>query len=299
MILRHLLTFLFVLAVPVFGYADMVGYNGDLRRYVTDSEKSQFPFNTVVRFDDGVSTGTGTFVSPSVILTCRHVVDSVGAGNAITYYTSDGVAHSGVVFAYIQDDYSGHDFAYVIDRDALRGKPVLDVASAARDDANVMTIGYDSLKPLSPQELAIIKDVYKTKISQAGGLRPDNAFKILAQVEKELRTTYACTTPDQQNCVHCTGEFPFCIFDDSKNMKTQSGCAARVSGNQIHTTCAGAQGASGSPVIDGTRTVLSGVLCEVEGFKIGQSTDATSWATRPEMYYDTLKMVIENVDSPQ
>ena len=82
-------------------------------------------------------------------------------------------------------------------------------------------------------------------------------------------------------------------------MKTQSGCAARVSGAQIHTTCAGAQGASGSPVIDGTRTVLSGVLCELEGLKIGQSADATSWATRPEMYYDTLKMVIKNVDSPQ
>ena len=87
--------------------ADMVGYSGDIRRYVTQAEKAQFPYNSVVKIIDNGSTGTGTFVSPDVILTCRHVVDT-SEEKFIEYYTSDGQKHRGFVAPYLHDEASEH-----------------------------------------------------------------------------------------------------------------------------------------------------------------------------------------------
>ena len=56
-----LLPFLLSIFAPTVCFADAVGYSGDIRRYVTNEEKKQFPYNTVVRLeywnnsDDGVT----------------------------------------------------------------------------------------------------------------------------------------------------------------------------------------------------------------------------------------------------
>ena len=95
--MKQAFIFLLLMCSPMVCWGDMVGFGGDTRRYVTEQEKYQFPYNTVVRFDADGNTGTGTFVSDDVILTCRHVVESIGIGNYIDYYTSDGKKHSGIV----------------------------------------------------------------------------------------------------------------------------------------------------------------------------------------------------------
>ena len=59
--MKKTLAFLSLILTPIVAMGDMVGYSGDLRRDVTEEEKTQFADNTVVRFPN--PGGTGTFVS--------------------------------------------------------------------------------------------------------------------------------------------------------------------------------------------------------------------------------------------
>ena len=289
--MKRFIALLFVLIVPCFCLADMVGYSGDTRRYVTEAEKKQFPYNTVVRFMAG-NGGTGTFISKSIILTCRHVVNDVGMEKQIDYLMADGQRRSAEVQPYIDDEEEKHDFGWVMDEGAFTGR-VLDLAPFVPTNANnLMVIGYDSLKVLSKDELKIVKEVYKYWINKYGKLNRKNANEITSLVDATLLEHYACKTGKQKNCVKCgqrrnQNDWP-CIFNDGDNMKVRSGCKITNIGDRIETNCPGSPGTSGAAFIDVDRKQIIGIFCQgVE--QIGQEKDASSAGTRTEQYYKYFK----------
>ncbi|MBR3510658.1 MAG: trypsin-like peptidase domain-containing protein [Alphaproteobacteria bacterium] len=290
--MKRLIAFLLLLIMPTFVDADMVGYSGDKRRYVTEEEKLQFPYNTVVRIVDNGNPGTGTFVSEDVILTCRHVVDGTDKNGDIEYYTSDGKKHIGKVGPYENDDKDYHDVSWIIDEDSFSG-PVLEISPEAKYSNNLMIIGYDSLKPLSDDELKIVKQVYTNWIKDNGRITSGNAYKAMGEVDTELQILYSCSSDKQTNCVHCSGEY--CIFDDSKNMKVRTGCSVVNVDKMLYTDCPGAPGASGSAIIDKNSNQIIGVFCSVLRAQIGQEKRATSSGVRPDIYYRSLKSWIDGL----
>lgn len=287
--------FLMLMIIPSMVFADMVGYSGDKRRYVTEDEKSQFPYNTVVRFDDKGNPGTGTFVSKDIMLTCRHVVDDTGAENFIDYYTSDGKKHTGYVANYIKDYKSTHDFAWVIDENAFSGQ-VLNIAPETKYSNNLMVIGYDSLKPLSDDEIKILKQLYAKWIQDNGRVTSYNAYKAMAEISAEAIMNHSCSSLEQKDCIRCSQDSDiWCLFGDSTNMKVRTGCKITAVKDMIYTDCPGAPGASGSAVIDINSGQIIGILCEIGKPQIGQDKDAMSLAVRPEIYYKSLNTWIEGL----
>ena len=288
--------------IPNFCLADMVGFSGDKRRYVTDEEKSQFPYNTVVRIEKngGASHGTGTFVSKDVILTCRHVVDG-NSSQTIDYFTADGMQYSGDIIAGTsQEEYDDqHDFAWVVNRNAFSGS-VLKLSPKSISSNNLTIIGYDSLKPLSNDEIQIIKHVYSDWIKKNGKIKKDNAFDAMAAVDVAIKFDYACSFGQKEGCVKCKNpnSRKSCLFNDGENMKVRKGCRVTSVGsltNQITTNCPGASGASGSAIIDENTNQIIGVLCNVVRPQIGQEQQATSSGTTPEVYYKSLKYWIDGM----
>lgn len=284
----------FILCMPVVARGDMVGYGGDLRRYVTEEEKSQFPYNTVVKIKDGGSTGTGTFVSEDVILTCRHVVNNKGPQRPIEYYTADGKKHTGFIPNYVDDDKSETDFAWVIEKGAFSGR-TLELAHNSKYSNNLMIIGYDCLKPLSNDEIRIIKRLYTDWIERNGSVTASKAFDAMVDIELQLRCNYACSSDNQTNCVHCSGE-KYCIFHDNDNMKVRTNCkVTSIFDDQIYTNCPGAYGTSGSAIIDMETGKIIGIACEVGRMQIGQEKDAMILGTKPEYYYEHVKTWIDGL----
>ncbi len=292
-------TFIFLLLTcfPMVCLGDMVGFAGDTRRYVTESEKYQFPYNTVVRFDSDGNTGTGTFVSDDVILTCRHVVESTGIGNLIDYYTADGKKHSGIVAVYPENSNDASDYAIIIDENAF-DKPVLEMESKSRFDNNLMVVGYDSLKPLSDSELLIVKRLYKDWLVKNGTITAVNAMQAIVDIEMELKQNHACSFLKTKDCVKCSSDANYCIFNDSENMKVRENCKVEsVQGTKIKTNCPGAPGASGSALISSDRNSILGLNCNVIRPQIGQELNASSSAIKPEVYYKSVQSWIEGINS--
>ena len=286
--MKRLIIFLLLMFVPTFVFGDMVGYSGDKRRYVTEKEKSQFPYNTVVRINDDENSGTGTFVSKDVILTCKHVIDAVADEEHINYYTADGQKHIGNV-KYNKD--SKPDIGFIIDTNAFVGN-VLNVSPVATSSNNLMVIGYDSLKPLSNEEIKIIKNLYSDWLNENGGkITATNAYKAMAEIDTIISIQYNCTSENQKNCVHCSGK-EWCIFDDANNMKVREGCKVTNINSGIYTDCPAAPGASGSAVIDKDTMQIIGVACSVMQPQIGQNKDASSNAVKSEVYYKALNNLI-------
>lgn len=293
--MRRFCAFLSILlCLPMLCMADMVGYSGDIRRYVTQAEKAQFPYNSVVKIIDNGSTGTGTFVSPDVILTCRHVVDT-SEEKFIEYYTSDGQKHRGFVAPYLHDEASEHDFAWVIDENAHKGA-VYDVSAVTKRSQNLMVIGYDSLKPLSNEELQIVKRLYSDWLQKNGKIEgADKIWQAMVDVDLQLRFYYACSGDRQTDCVHCSDTDQSCIFADNNNMKVRQGCRVTHVDSQIYTNCPGASGASGAALIDLETNQIIGIACEVGKVQIGQEKDAIMLGTRPEYYHEVLTHWIDGI----
>ena len=294
--MKRLFVILTLMFIPYFGYCDMVGWSGDTRRYVTEEEKTQFPYNTVVRiYGNGIS-GTGTFVSEDVILTCAHVAeDAKDSAKHFDYYTSDGRKHSGTVGAYVENYSDTEDFAFAYDVNAFNGHSLLSLSPNARYSNNLMVIGYDNLKPLSKDELTVVKQVYTNWIRTNGKITNKNAIKAMARVNNVLKREYACSSGRQTNCVHCFDDEIYCIFGDSKNMKVRTGCRVTRIDDEIHTNCPGSTGSSGSAIIDANSNEIIGVFCSVSRLQIGQEIDAIGIGVKPEEYYDSLQTWINGI----
>ena len=294
--MKRLFVILTLIYIPTVGWGDFVGYGGDLRRYVTDEEKTQFPYNTVVRIYGNGFTGTGTFVSEDVILTCAHVVeDAKDSVKHFDYYTSDGRKHSGTVGAYVENYSDTKDFAFAYDVNAFNGYSLLSLSPNARYSDNLTIIGYDSLKPLSKDELKIVKQVYTNWIKKNGRITNENAIEAAAEVTVVLKLEHACSSDKQTNCVHCSDDELDCIFNDSENMKVRTGCRVTRIDDEIYTNCPGAMGASGSAIIDTNSNEIIGVFCQMGRSRIGQEKDAIGIGVKPEVYYDHLQTWINGI----
>lgn len=304
---RLFLLSLLSIFVPTVCFADMVGYSGDTRRYVTDAEKTQFPYNTVVRLETWkkgrpYSSGTGTFISKRWILTCYHVVDRVEFAKdgiaEIKYYTPDGRQNVASVFKKSgiwgdKGEKNSTDVAFVFSPagEDFPG-PVLRVSSRDKESNNVMMIGYDSLKVLSKTELSIVKQVYAAELQKIGKFDKNSFEYITNSVENTLREKYSCSSISGQNkCVHCSVNGG-CIFEDHKNMKVRTGCKAKINDGILITNCPGSPGASGSAFIDSNTNEIIGVMCAVYKSVIGQDKHATTIGVLPSKFKPATDQII-------
>lgn len=277
---------------PTVVHAEWIG-TSDKRRYVTDEEKMKFPYNTVVRFDNG-STSTGTFVSKNLILTCRHCVDD---SDSIDYYTTDGKKHTGFVFGVSKNA----DYALVATTDIFDGD-VPGMYAKTSYAGSVKRIGYDNLKVLSDDELTVIKKsvaniLANPRESDAGLSTADKVMSMMIDLEIDLLLNHNCSDSNSKGCVHCVGDRQ-CIFWDNHNLKVQDSCTiVSLSDGKLKTTCAGTSGASGSSLLSNSDNNIRGILVSVDPkFEIGIKTQPTSYAVKPEDYYESVNIGIDKVE---
>ena len=298
-----LLSFLLSVFVPTICFADMVGYSGDTRRYVTDAEKTLFPYNTVVRLeywnnpDDG-GTGTGTFIDRNHILTCNHVIEGRGGGKNINYYISSGQKLSGTVNKLVRNEgeLGEFDIAEVISNTPFSGRTLTLADNADRIHSNLMIIGYDSLKVLPPSELHIVKQVYTDWIRKNGKITGENSNTARNDIEQILKNKYACSSNNKTNCVQCSNSESGCIFEDYRNMKVRKGCTITEIYNDpyiMFTNCPGAMGVSGAAIMDIDTNEILGIACNVHISQIGQQKDASTYGPRIEVYHAAKELIMK------
>ena len=292
--MKLLMAFLSLIFIPTLCFGDMVGFSGDTRRYVTDEEKSQFPYNSVVRLVNNDGVGTGTFVSESVILTCRNVVDGIGIDNNINYSMSGGNRRTGFVAEYTEDKNKATDYSIIVDKGAFTGS-VLPVSDVSKQSDNLMVIGYDNLKPLSNDELKIIKQLYYMWLVEHDDLTAKNANQAMQDIDDKLKKDYACSSDNTTDCVRCSNNGQNCIFGDNNNMKVRNGCKISYVGDRLYTNCPVTPGALGAAMIDTNTKQIVGVLCEIRRPQIGQEKEAISLGTKPEYYSNDLKVMIDYI----
>lgn len=294
--MKYLKTFFMAILCfyPMLGWGEFVGAT-DKRRYVLDQEKNEFPYNAVVRFEYDGATSTGTFISPSLILTCRHCV---GDSKEINFYTTDGKQHTGFVFATAENA----DFAIVATTDFYNGTvPIVNPRTSYA--GNVKRIGYESLKVLSDDEISVIKKsmaeiLSKPQLSDSSLSAEDKIMTAMVYLDVDLVLNHACSKPDEKNCVHCAGERE-CIFADNRNLKIQDSCAITgKSGEKLKTNCAGFSGTSGASLLDAKDNSVRGILVSTDAkFEIGIQSSPTSYAVAPETYYDAIQVSIDKVNA--
>lgn len=293
---KIIFAFLSLLFLPTFVWADMVGYSGDTRRYVTDEEKTQFPYNSVVRVIGKNGYGTGTFVSKDVILTCRNVIDGALVDSDVSYITANGQRRTGFVAQVIQDKNKENDYAIISDKGAFDGY-TLPVSLYSKQSNNLTVIGYDVLKPLTNEELNIVKHLYQMWLINNDGLTASNANQAMIDIDKQIKEDYVCLSDTQQNCIKCSGNGKGCIFDDGNNMKVRHGCKINYIGNQLYTNCSVPPGAIGAAMIDSDTKQIVGILCETRRPQIGQEKDALSLGTKPEVYSKNVEIITDEMKS--
>ena len=212
---------------------------------------------------------------------------------------TDGRQGSGQIAPYMKDDKDMNDFGWVIAMGAFNGR-VLDLSpSVPSHSNNLMVIGYDSLKPLSKDELKIVKKVYETWINKNGTITQNTVFDAMGWVDSVISNEYACRSDTQTNCVKCKPHTKpddwGCIFNDGDNMKVRFGCKITSVGNQIEMNCPGSIGTSGAAIIDRDINKIIGLYCQGIAPQIGQEKDASSAGTRQDLYYKDLKGWIDGI----
>ena len=149
--MKHVFAFL-LLFIPNVVLADdactnPIDYTLDRRCYVTNSEKMDFPYNTVVRIGD---VATGTIIGPNLILTCRSCVNPEQYNTYhgdIEFYTSDNQRHIARELFTPTDQTPESEWALLKTKDTFE-MPFLEV-SHSHDASNLEQIGFSALKILS------------------------------------------------------------------------------------------------------------------------------------------------------
>ena len=290
--MKRIFAFLLLLFLPTLVWADMVGYSGDTRRYVTDEEKYQYPYNTVVRVAGKDGYGTGTFVSKDVILTCRNIINGALVDSDVNYITANGQRRTGFVAQVMQDKNKENDYAVIVDKGAFGGD-VLPVAAISKQSNNLTVIGYDNLKPLNANELNIVKQLYQMWLAKNEGLTVNNANQAMVDIDKQIKEDYVCSSNKKENCIKCSGNGDGCIFSDGNKMKVRNGCKINYIGNQLYTNCSVPPGAIGAAMIDADSKQIVGILCETRRQQIGQEREPLSLGTKPEIYFSNLEIIID------
>lgn len=275
-------------------FADWVGQS-DKRRYVTDTEKSEFPYNNVVKIVTNDSVSTGIIIAPQIILTSGHGVADVGLNNYIAYYTTDGQAHTGKVWYYKYSSAVTDDYALILTNDIF-SEPFFNIPNSNVTESNAMRIGYDSLKVLSNDEIKVVKDTFVNFLS-GYKLTAENAYDAMDEIDELLKNKDCRKTSDKMNCVHCSGGND-CIFGDYDNLKVQESCSANnfrsvdTGGKFLVTNCGASVGGSGSPILDASHKNIIGMSIGTTGFMIGNEKEATSYAIPPEQFNKQTKTLI-------
>ena len=290
--MKRIFTFLLLLIIPTIGYSSMLG-DVDNRRYVTDEEKTSFPYNTIVRIETSTGSSTGTIVAPNVILTCKHCVQSAGKNGSVNLYLPDGQQKKGVVWHYPDEKTIANDYALVV-FDGYDVKSFLNVNDIAVPDDNVSRIGYDFLKILGNDEISIAKKVLSDVIKRNGNVTNENLHKVVFEWEKELQK-YRCSSDTDTNCIKCADN-ESCVFGDGARMKVQKSCSLTKiqkvdsKNTMLISDCAGSPGASGGPLIDSDVKKIIAIFTGAYGFDIGGTTK--TYGVRPEFFADKVKTLI-------
>ena len=295
--MKRLVAFLLLLFIPTFCFADWVG-SVDGRRYVTDEEKASFPYNSIVRIGTKTGFSTGTIISPNIVLTCKHCVESAGKNGNVNLYMPNGSVKTGTVWYYSNEDRISNDYALVIFRQ-FDSNQFLKVTDVAVPDNNAMRVGYDALKILNSDEIRVVKQSFVNTLKNYERINDANISKIMKDIENTLQK-YNCKSDTDTNCVRCANS-KSCIFDDGDRMKVQDSCSATQmqmiidDGVMLHTDCIAAPGGSGAPLIDSKHEKIIGISTGAYGAGIGGITE--SYAVRPEKFFDKIKTLINMINN--
>lgn len=290
--MKKLIVFLLLVIIPNFCLAGWVGTK-DPRRYVSDEEKTVFPYNKIVKIQVGNSLSTGTIVAPNIVLTCGHCICEAKINSSVKLYMSNGQTNTGSVWYSSNRDDISNDYALIVFRNEENG-PFLNMSNVAVPDKNVMRIGYDTLKILQDDEIPVVKKAFADVLGKYKTITDGNVFDAMNDVESQLQK-YSCKSESDKNCVRCSGN-ESCIFDDGDRLKVQDSCSATTiqpvssGGSLIVTNCAGNQGGSGSPLIDSAHKNIIGIM--VGTFEFGVGGEVKNHAIRPEVFYEKAKTLV-------
>lgn len=261
--MKRLFLFLLFVFVPNISFAlsdgcvDPKNYNFDRRCYVTDVEKTKFPYNTIVKINDNA---TGVIIGPNTILTCRSCVNPENNKTeniSVEFYTSDGKVHFGTVDLMPDSSDFKSEWA-IIDTPYTFSGPFMDISNN-HIAQNMGSIGFSFLKVLNDEEADIAKSEYIKILKKYQGktTKFERIQKSISELEGRLKKLQ-CKTPTDKSCVMCSdGEG--CIFNDFNNMKKQFGCNIVVAqANYDETDCLA--GDKGSPLIDGDGFSIKGII---------------------------------------